>query len=163
MRLIIWDYSYLAFLFCQLYTQGCHARVCNVPCYSSGWRGFQICCCFLCHWPHKSYALNHLRNRKLKDGLSSTINMTDHLINMEPQAGFGFNGPKIQVCWEQGFGVYFLRGFASLFLLLFYVLIGDSDVWVRWVDGASRNSVLWFLVPTTPVNWQSAFCLSGTM
>lgn len=73
MRLIICAYSYLAFLFYQLYTQECPARVHNVPCYSSEWRGFQICCCSVCHWPHESCALYHLWNRKLKDGLSSTI------------------------------------------------------------------------------------------
>lgn len=47
---------------------------------------------------------------------------------MEPQAGFGCNGPKIQVCWEQDFSVYFFRDFASPLLLLLYMLIRGSDV-----------------------------------
>lgn len=89
----------------------------------------------------RTMCLEPLKNRKLTDGLSSTINITGHLISMEPQAGFGFSGPQIQVCWEQRFGGYFLRGFASLFLMLFYVLIGDPNVCMRWVDRAPRNSV----------------------
>lgn len=74
-----------------------------------------------------SLALNHLRNRRFKDRISSTINVTGHLINMEPQAEFAFNGSKIQVCYEEGL-MFISLGVLPLFLLYFYVLTGISDV-----------------------------------
>lgn len=52
-----------------------------------------------------THHMNHVprttsRTESLKMDILSTINTTGHLINMEPQAGFGFSGPKTQVGWE---------------------------------------------------------------
>lgn len=134
-RLIVWDYSYRTFLFCQLYTQGCHGRVSNMACCSSGWREFLI--------PAVLYVTGHTNPVSWTIYGTESLNIdflplltffqpTGHTVNTEPQMGFGFRDPKIQVCWEQGFCVHFLRGFASFFMV---VLCAD---WKNWYLSKTR-------------------------
>lgn len=157
MRLIIWGYSCLTFFSWQLYMHwGCHVRVHKVPCCSSGC-GWSL----LLFW--MSLALKHLRNRKLKDRILSTINITGHLINMEPQAEFAFNGSKIQVCYEEGL-VFISLGLLPLFLCCIFMCSLESLMFEWGGFTEHLETGLWFLMPCILVNWQSmALSPSGTM
>lgn len=157
MRLIIWDYSCWHFLPDSYTYTGGVMWECRKYLDTALGAGDLRSAAVL------SLALNHSRNRKLKHRVSSTINITGHLINMEPQAEFEFNGSKIQVCHEEGL-VLISLGVSPLFLCCIFMCSLESLMFEWGGFTEHLESGLWFLMPCILVNWQStAFSPPGTM